>query len=278
MSPGTRRARPLALAGALALVAFCGCDSARGNGKGTGGEVKTTAPTVGANVLHSYPHDTAAFTQGLVWHNGFLYESTGRLGASSLRKVRLETGEVVQRVPVGEQYFAEGLAFLGGRFYQLTWQNQRGFVYDSTLAQVGDFAYQGEGWGLATDGRVLMVSDGSNQLRVIPTPSNVPERVINVMDGSEYVNDLNEMEWVKGEVWANVWHTNRIARIDPATGVVKGWVDITGIMAPLADPEAVANGIAYDEASNRLFITGKLWPQLFEISVPGVAGGGPGAR
>jgi glutamine cyclotransferase len=271
--------RSLSLLATLAVAAFCACDSAKGTGKSVGEPPQPVAPSLSASVLHSYPHDTSAFTQGLVWHNGYLYESTGGFGHSSMRKVELETGKVLQRLPVSDQYFAEGLAFLAGRFYQLTWQNQRGFIYDSTAQQVvGNFAYQGEGWGLATDGHALILSDGSNQLRLLAPGTFAEQRQVNVMDGTEYVNDLNELEWVKGEVWANVWHTNRIARIDPASGRVKGWVDLTGIMAPLADPEAVLNGIAYDEATNRLWITGKRWPELFEITVPGVAGGGLAAH
>jgi glutamine cyclotransferase len=233
------------------------------------------APVISVNVLHTYPHDTSAFTQGLVWSQGALYESTGRNCCGSLRRVELETGKVLQRTPVSEQYFAEGLALLGGKLYQLTWQNQLGMIYDTTgLRQTGTFTYTGEGWGLTTDGHSLVLSDGSNQLRFIDPATWREQRVVNVKDGPEYVNDLNELEWVKGEVWANVWHTNRIARIDPQTGRVKGWVDLTGLMGPLPDPEAVLNGIAYDAEHDRLFVTGKLWPTLFEISVPGVAGGG----
>ena len=248
------------------------------NGSGTaeGEAAEPAAPTVPAEQVRSYPHDPAAFTQGLVFHGGQLYESTGRYGESSLRRVRLETGEVLEKVAVPERHFAEGLALLGGRLYQLTWQDGMGFVYDvATLRQQGTFPYEGEGWGLTTDGRALIVSDGSNQLRFLDPQAGYRElRKLSVMDGTEYVNDLNELEWVKGEVWANVWHTNRIARIDPRTGQVKGWVDMTGVMAPQQDPEAVMNGIAYDAEHDRLFVTGKLWPTLFEIRVPGVAGGG----
>ena len=276
-------ARPATLL-ALGLLAFCACDRANGKKGQDGNDVyappRPVAPVTSATVLRSYPHDTAAITQGLLWHDGMLYESTGREGRSTLRKVELQTGSVVKKVDVPPEFFAEGLALLGGRLYQLTWQSQRGFIYDlADFRQVGSFPYQGEGWGLTTDGKSLILSDGSNQLRYLDPQSYAVQRTVSVMDGTEYVNDINELEWIKGEVWANVWHTDRIARIDPATGKVKGWVELTGLLDPgqHPDPEAVLNGIAYDAEHDRLFVTGKLWPALFEISVPGVAGGGGGA-
>jgi glutamine cyclotransferase len=264
-----RAGRPAGLL-TLGLLAFCGCD--RGGSQEPSGPV---APVATVNVIRSFPHDTSAYTQGLVWHDGFLYESTGREGHSSLRKVELETGKVLQKVDVPSPYFAEGLVLLGDRLHQLTWQDKKAFIYDlGTFRQVGTAIYEGEGWGLATDGRSLILSDGSSQLRFLNPQGYAEQRTVTVKDGSEFVNDLNELEWVKGEVWANVWHTNRIARIDPQTGRVKGWVDLTGLMGPLPDAEAVLNGIAYDAEHDRLFVTGKLWPTLFEVSVPGVAGGG----
>jgi len=267
-----RAVRPAGLL-TLGLLAFCGCD--RGGSQQPSGPV---APVTTVDVIRSFPHDTSAFTQGLVWHGGVLYESTGRTGHSSLRKVELETGKVLQKVDVAEPHFAEGLALFGGRLYQLTWQDQTGFVYAlDTFRQMGTFAYEGEGWGLTTDGTSLILSDGSSQLRFLNPQGYAEQRTVTVKDGSEFVNDLNELEYVKGEVWANVWHTNRIARIDPHNGQVKGWVDLTGIIAMQPDPEAVLNGTAYDAEHDRLFVTGKLWPTLFEISVPGVAGGGHAA-
>ena len=262
----------------IGLLAFCGCDS-KGGDKLSDTPPAPVAPVATATVIRSFPHDTSAFTQGLVWNGGVFYESTGREGRSTLRKVELQTGKVLQQVSVPAQYFAEGLALLNGRLYQLTWQAHQGFVYDlATFRQTGTFAYEGEGWGLTTDGTSLILSDGSNQLRYLDPQTFRETRVVNVMDGTEYVNEINELEWVKGEVWANVWHTDRIARIDPQTGKVKAWVDLTGLLsAPLPDPEAVLNGIAYDAQHDRLFVTGKLWPALFEISVPGVAGGGGAA-
>ena len=272
MSAPFRAVRPAGLL-TLGLLAFCACD--RG---GSQPAQQPPAPVVTVTVIRSFPHDTAAYTQGLVWHQGFLYESTGRFGQSSLRQVELETGKVLRKQDVPKQYFAEGLALVGGRLHQLTWQDHTGFIYElDTFHQVGTFPYEGEGWGLTTDGTSLILSDGSSQLRFLSPQGYAEQRTVTVKDGDEFVNDLNELEWVKGEVWANVWHTNRIARIDPQTGQVKGWVDVTGVMAPQPDPEAVLNGIAYDAEHDRLFVTGKLWPTLFEIAVPGVAGGGKAA-
>jgi len=263
-----RALRPAAML-TLGLVAFCAC---KDNGNKTLGPV---APVLTVDVIRSFPHDTSAYTQGLIWHGGFLYESTGRTGFSTLRQVQLDSGKVLRKIDVPAPVFAEGLALFGGRLYQLTWQDQVGFVYElDTFRRVGTFNYEGEGWGLTTDGHALILSDGSSQLRFLDPTGYQVLRTVSVKDGSEFVNDLNELEWVKGEVWANVWHTNRIARIDPQSGQVKGWVDLTGVMAPQPNPEAVPNGIAYDAEHDRLFVTGKLWPTLFEIRVPGVAGGG----
>ena len=265
-----------AVIAALGLVAFCGCRDQDDD------RVRTepphpVAPVATADVIRSFPHDTAAYTQGLVWNGTGFYESTGRVGFSSLRKVELETGRVLQKEDVPAPHFAEGLAMFGGRLYQLTWQDQEGYIYDPvTFHRVGGFTYQGEGWGLTTDGTSMILSDGSNQLRFLDPATWTVQRTLDVMDGTEFVNDINELEWVKGEVWANVWHTERIARIDPQTGKVKAWVELTGLLdaGQRPDPEAVPNGIAYDAGHDRLFVTGKLWPALFEITVPGVAGAG----
>ena len=231
--------------------------------------VAAGAPVQAATVVRSYPHDPQAFTQGLVYRNGELLESTGRFGQSSLRRVKLETGEVLQRVDVPRQYFAEGLAVLGDRAFQLTWQNNIGFIYDvNTFAQTGTFRYEGEGWGLTTDGTSLILSDGSSALRFLDPNTFQVTRTLEVRNGDEYVDQLNELEWVRGEIWANVWHKDWIARIDPRDGHVIGWVDVGALLpeATAADPEAVPNGIAFDPATGRLFVTGKLWSRLFEIS------------
>ncbi len=236
------------------------------------------APTVAAQVLRAWPHDSTAFTQGLAWHDGALYESTGRYGESSLRRVELETGRVLKKVDVPPRFFAEGMAILGGRVYQITWKEGTGFVYDlPSLSLRTTWTYDGEGWGLATDGTHLIQSDGTYRLRFVDPASGAVARTLDVRDGDDYVMELNELEWVRGEIWANVWHSDRIARIDPATGRVKEWLDVSALLpaAMRRDPEAVPNGIAWDPETDRLFVTGKLWPQLFEISLPGVLGPAP---
>ena len=264
----------LALAIVMTNAASCGSDATEDTG---GQPAPPPAPVEAIQQVRSYPHDSTAFTQGLVWHGGTLYESTGRYGQSSLRVVALETGEVLKKTALAPQYFAEGIAAVGDSIYQLTWREGVMFIYDrATLQRVGQVQYSGEGWGLTTDGRSLIVSDGSNYLTFLDAGTLSPQRTVAVTDGGQPVHDLNELEWVKGEVWANVWHTKRIARIDPQTGRVKGWLDLAPIVPTLTDKEAVLNGIAYDPQSNRLLVTGKLWPALFEIRVPsaGVGAGG----
>jgi glutamine cyclotransferase len=227
-------------------------------------------PVYGYEVVHAWPHDADAFTQGLVFHDGKLLESTGEVGRSSLRRVELETGKVVQKVDVPAPYFAEGITLLKGKIYQLTWQHQLGFIYDAwTLESIGKFNYQGEGWGLTNDGQSLILSDGSNHLRFLDPENFQVRKTIAVVDGSTPVTEINELEYIHGEIYANIWHADRIARIDPQTGRVVGWINLAGLLSPgeVQDEEAVLNGIAYDEASGRLFVTGKLWPKLFEIRV-----------
>ena len=221
------------------------------------------------DIVNTYPHDPEAFTQGLVYRDGVLFESTGLAGRSTLRKVQLETGKVLQRIDVDKKYFAEGLTDWGNRLIQLTWVTNVGFVYDlSSFARVQTFAYDGEGWGLTQDGRRLIMSDGTPALRFLdPQTWKVTGR-ITVRDRGTPVQRLNELEFVDGLVYANVWTTDRIAMIDPASGEVKGWIDLTGLMPPaFTAGDAVLNGIAYDAARRRLFVTGKLWPRLFEIRI-----------
>ena len=221
-------------------------------------------------VVHAFPHDRMAFTQGLEFHAGFLYESTGLNGRSSLRKVRLETGEVVQQVDVPPEFFGEGITLLHDEIYQLTWQSQVGFVYNARdFRLLRRFSYTGEGWGLTNNGREIFMSDGSSELRVIEPGTFTEKRRIKVHDGAHPIEQLNELEWVEGEIFANIWQTDRIARISPATGDVVGWIDLAGLLSPVykVEPGAVLNGIAYDVAQKRLFVTGKLWPNLFEIRV-----------
>jgi glutamine cyclotransferase len=225
-------------------------------------------PLYGYEVVHAWPHDRSAYTQGLVFNDGKLIESTGQVGHSSLRRVELETGKVLQKVDVDAPYFAEGITLLKGKIYQLTWQQQLGFVYDAwTFEKIGEFHYRGEGWGLANDGQSLILSDGSNRIRFLDPGSFAVRKTIAVVDGKAPVNELNELEYVQGEIYANIWHADRIARIDPQNGAVVGWIELTGLLArgEVSDEEAVLNGIAYDETNDRLFVTGKLWPKLFEI-------------
>ncbi|HEX6717055.1 MAG TPA: glutaminyl-peptide cyclotransferase [Pyrinomonadaceae bacterium] len=228
------------------------------------------APKYGYQIVNIYPHDSNAFTQGLILQDGKLLESTGQEGFSSLRRVELETGKVLQKVDVPVPYFAEGIAVLNGKVYQLTWQDNVGFIYDAqTFQRVGTFNYEGEGWGLTTDGQSLILSDGSNRIRFIDPSSFRVTRSITVLDARTPVNELNELEYINGEIYANIWHQDRIATIDPQSGRVTSWIDLSGLMpeGELRDPEAVLNGIAWDQANNKLFVTGKLWPRLFEIKV-----------
>ncbi|HEV8429825.1 MAG TPA: glutaminyl-peptide cyclotransferase [Pyrinomonadaceae bacterium] len=224
----------------------------------------------GYQIVNMFPHDSNAFTQGLILSDGKLLESTGQEGSSSLRRVELETGKVLNKVDVPVPYFAEGITLLNGKIYQLTWQNEVGFIYDAqSFERVGQFKYSREGWGLATDGKSLILSDGSSRIRFLdPTDFHVT-KTINVVDGQTPVRQLNELEFVQGEIYANVWHDNRIATIDPNSGRVTAWIDLNGLMpeGELQDPEAVLNGIAYDQANDKLYVTGKLWPRIFEIRV-----------
>ncbi|MDQ5847165.1 MAG: glutaminyl-peptide cyclotransferase [Acidobacteriota bacterium] len=235
----------------------------------TGGTTSRPA-TAGYEVVNVFPHDSRAYTQGLVFDDGKLLESTGQVGRSSLRRVQLETGDVLQKVSVPPPHFAEGITLLNGKIYQLTWHDQTGFIYDaSSFSKVGEFKYYGEGWGLTHDGESLILSDGTNRLRFIDPTTFQVKRMVNVLDHGAPVRELNELEYVNGEIFANVWHEDRIARIDPKTGQVVGWIDLKGLIraSELSDEEAVLNGIAYDERSQRLFVTGKMWPKLFEIRI-----------
>jgi glutaminyl-peptide cyclotransferase len=227
-------------------------------------------PVYTYKVTHVYPHDPTAFTQGLIFKDGLLWESTGLNGRSTLRKVELESGRVLKKLDVPQQYFAEGLTVFRGRVYQLTWQAQKGFIYDpETFRRLGEFAYTGEGWGLTHDDQSLIMSDGTNRIRFLDPVTFAVKRTISVVDEGQPLDELNELEYVKGEIYANIWQTDRLVRIDPQTGKILGWIDLTGLL-PAGDRAAttdVLNGIAYDEAGGRLFVTGKLWPRLFEIKL-----------
>jgi len=227
-------------------------------------------PEYGFEVVRSFPHDSAAFTQGLVYYKGCFYEGTGREGHSSLRQIDAETGRVIRKADLAPDLFGEGITIVGSRVIQLTWLSHLGFVYDlSDFHQLRTFDYPGEGWGLTTDGRDLYLSDGSAEIRVLDSTTFREKRRIKVREQGKPVDQLNELEFVEGEIFANVWHSDRIARISPATGQVVGWIDLTGLLGPFyqRDAEAVLNGIAYDPATKRLFVTGKLWPKIFEIRI-----------
>ncbi len=228
-------------------------------------------PEYGVRVIHVYPHDRSAFTQGLEYRGGYLYEGTGLYGHSTLRKVELETGKVVQEIQIPSQYFGEGITVLNERIDQLTWKAHVGFVYQqSTFRVLRTFAYPGEGWGLTNDGQQIYMSDGTAQIRLLD-PATLEERKrITVHDGSQQIENVNELEWVRGEIYANIWQTDRIARISPVDGRVVGWIGAAGLLAPedtATQPVDVLNVIAYDSMGDRLFVTGKLWPKLFEIQL-----------
>lgn len=225
-------------------------------------------PVESYEVVRSFPHDPAAFTQGLVFHDGYLYEGTGRRGESSLRKVELQSGRVVESVDLPPMFFGEGITILGQRVYQLTWQSGRGFIYDlESFGVVRQFRQSGEGWGLTHDGTQLILSDGSSQLYFLDPETVAPVRQIEVRDQGRPVDQINELEYIGGQIYANVWHSDDILRISPRTGEVLARIDMSGIIDAelIRDPEAVLNGIAYDAASGRTFVTGKLWPRLFEV-------------
>jgi len=233
------------------------------------GQVPTgdTLPIAGYQVVRVYPHDSNAFTQGLQYVDGVLYEGTGLNGRSSIRKVKLETGEVLQRRDVPAQHFGEGIVVWKTDLIELTWQSQIAFVYDKdTFQERRTFSYGGEGWGLTHDGTSLIMSDGTDYLRFLDPSTFQVRRRVRVMAGDTPVRGLNELEFVKGEVLANIWTTDYIARIAPATGRVLGYIDLRGLLSTSERPsDGVLNGIAYDAQRDRLFVTGKLWPKLFEI-------------
>jgi glutaminyl-peptide cyclotransferase len=225
-------------------------------------------PVQGFKVVKAYPHDPNAFTQGLFFHEGFLYESTGLRGRSTVRKVEIETGRVLQAVQLPDEVFGEGIARWGDRLIAISWQEQTAFVLDlKTFKLWRKFNYPGEGWGITQNERELVMSDGTPELRFLDPLSFKETRRLRVTADGRPVAMLNELEWVDGEIWANVWQSDRIARINPKTGVVTAWIDLTGLLAMRRGSEDVLNGIAYDAGRKRLFVTGKLWPQLFEIEL-----------
>ncbi len=221
-------------------------------------------------IVYAYPHDREAFTQGLVFKDDVLYEGTGLRGLSSLRKTALETGEILQMHQLPNKFFGEGITVIGDKIFQLTWQSKTGFVYNrETFQQLGEFTYPTEGWGLTHDGNHLIMSDGSSTIHFIDPVSFEEIASIQVFDDNGPVNRLNELEYIKGKIYANVWQTDRIVIINPQTGKVTGWIDLKGLLNPdeLIQPVDVLNGIAYDATTDQLFVTGKLWPKLFEIDL-----------
>lgn len=220
-------------------------------------------------IVNTYPHDTNAFTEGLVYSDGFLYESTGLNSASSLRRVDLTTGSLQQEIMLPSQYFGEGITIVNNTIIQLTWQSNIGFIYNkTTFAVLGNFTYPTQGWGLTFDGTHLIMSDGTNNLYFLDPTTFERTGQIQVHDGNKTVVNINELEYVNGDVYANIWHTSTIAIINPQTGQVKGWIDLTGLSSENnSNSEAVLNGIAYDQKTDRLFVTGKDWANLYQIRI-----------
>jgi glutaminyl-peptide cyclotransferase len=244
---------------AVLALTFCAC----------GPSVPAGIPTYTYQVVHAYPHDPEAFTEGLFYDGGFLYESTGLEGHSSVRKVRLETGEIVEKHDLLPTYFGEGIVRWKDKMMQLTYKTEVGFIYDFKTFEVQKaFDYKGEGWALTTDGKRIIMDDGTPEIRFWDPETLQETGRITVTDQGQPVKDVNELEWIKGEIFANIWQTDKMARIDPVTGKVAGWIDMTGLLSPSdvgnSHPD-VLNGIAYDAKNDRIFVTGKKWPKLYEI-------------
>ena len=249
-------------------------DSAKTTGKSNTNQPASAGPARqdSYDVVGDYPHDPNAFLQGLVWYDGAFYESTGSHGAgfSTLRRLEFPSGKVLQSVKLSPEHFGEGLALADDRLIQITWQSKRGFVYDrETFRLLREFSYTTEGWGLTYDGKNLIMSDGSNVLTYLDAQTFEPVRKLPVTMNGRPVYEINELEFIEGEIWANVWHDDRILRIDPATGRVNSFLNLKGILPPgtRPNPEAVLNGIAYDAEGKRIFVSGKLWPRIYEIKV-----------
>jgi glutaminyl-peptide cyclotransferase len=232
-------------------------------------QAQAAVPMFGYTIVHTYPHDHDAFTQGLQVVDGVFYEGTGLNGRSSIRKVKIETGEVLQKRDVPAQHFGEGITVRGSELFQLTWQSGVALVYDrASFTPKRQLKYTGEGWGLTQDATSLIMSDGTEYLRFLDPSTFAERRRVRVVVGGAPLKNLNELEYVKGEVFANVWQTDYIARIDPKSGAVNGYIDFRGLLTPRErESTDVLNGVAYDEKSDRLFITGKLWPRVYEVRI-----------
>ncbi|PHX65369.1 MAG: glutamine cyclotransferase [Gemmatimonadetes bacterium] len=274
----SRTASAVILFGTIAFVSTAGAFGACGGERGeasaatgdTTGIVPSRTPTYSFDVVQSYPHDAMAFTQGLVWHENRLFESTGQVGTSNIREVELNSGRVIRQQDLEAPHFGEGIVLLGEQLFQLTYTSGKAFVYDwKRFTRTGEFTYDGEGWGLTTDGAAIIMSNGTSSLVWRDPATFAVQKTITVTDHGTPVSQLNELEWVKGEIWANIWQSEQIARIDPATGNVTGWIDLKGILPSIdrTGSEDVMNGIAYDATRDRLFVTGKLWSKLYEITL-----------
>lgn len=269
----------------LMLALTYSCKTESGNGKKPNVNTNSTTskssggtlPVSGFEIVNTYKHDPKAFTQGLAYFDGFLYESTGHYERSTLRKVELETGKVLQKYDLPSNIFAEGMTIFNGKIYQISWREGLAWQYNlEDFKMLKEFQYSGDGWGLTNDGTNLFMSDGTHIIRIVNPENFETIRTIPVLreDGLPLM-DINELEWVRGEIWANIWHSekinlpNRIARIDPNTGKLLGWINLDGISPEdiSRDPENTLNGIAYDEKTDRIFVTGKNWKNLFEIKL-----------
>jgi len=265
----------LVLGGFALIGAVIVCLVLFGSNRSSKEETKTVEPDTRAQrisyeVVNSYPHDPTSFTQGLLWHDGGFYESTGQYGQSKLRQLEFPSGKVLKEVRLSPELFGEGLALVDSRLIQLTWQSQRGFVYDlNTFKLEREFSYSTEGWGLTYDGKNLILSDGSSDLFYFDPQTFKTIRKMAVRMNGQPIEELNELEFIDGEIWSNVWQQDLILQIDPSSGTVKSFLDLKGILAPSdkTGVENVLNGIAYDQASKRIFVTGKLWPRIFEIKI-----------
>lgn len=230
----------------------------------------SAAPVANYTVVHTFPHSTESYTEGFFFLNGLFYEGTGLTGHSAILVTEPESGKVVQQLELSPRYFGEGIVDFGSNLYEWTWQTHIGFVYDRfSLRPIRQFEYTGEGWGMTHDAREIITSDGTDTLRFRDPGTFAETRHIVVKDGTRAIDQLNELEYVKDEIYANVWHSDRIARISPRDGRVLGWIDLTGLLPAdqRVNAEAVLNGIAYDASRDRLFVTGKQWPKIFEIRV-----------
>ncbi|MEK6320416.1 MAG: glutaminyl-peptide cyclotransferase [Acidobacteriota bacterium] len=264
----------VAVGAALLIIASMGSDP---KGQTTGAISNPPPPAsdgrarqASYEVVNSYPHDPAAFTQGLLWMDGGFYESTGTYGQSRLRRLEFPSGKVLKQISLAPELFGEGLALVDNRLIQLTWKSHRGFAYDvDSFRLLQEFTYDTEGWGLTYDGKHLILSDGSSDLFYLDPQTFKPVRKLPVRMNGQPVPELNELEFIDGEIWSNVWQTDLILRIDPSTGQVTSFLNLKGLLAPSdrKGSDAVLNGIAYDAEHKRIFVTGKLWPRVFEIKV-----------